>query len=721
MAFRMFSSLWIVLLAVTVSLAREPVVCDVSNGPCDCVEPIQLPGQSEGVTGFGLASSDAPINPNEDSCAGVGQCEQHSAHQLPPGPGRTALSLLQENSESSVIGDLGANPAGLTAAVEMLDSYSVNLCVPVSVSGVNFTFSAIQERDFAALPGADPDDPKAYEWIDFFVIVTAPNGDRFIAYEQHGTDPDSGDPGGSNAPIIGTVSNANAEGLQGGRDIFFDRAFETASLTFYFDGVGGFAYFGGSSVVLKEAEGVPQGACDSENGPCSCDPAAQLPLQSGGVTGYATTSNSTNLSDPDADSCAGVGQCLKSSFNELPDDTDDSTDLGRTHIPLTLNGATAGVVGDKDPNPEGLGLAVAQLDFYSVELCEPLCIQGVKFFMVAGQERVEFGAGSYEWLEFFVVLTLENGDRVIGYEQHGVLVGGEEKVNDPIIGSISNFASPGTQGDREIFFDEAFEVTQMRIYFNGTTGFSDWGGHRVELVECPSASIVIRQTGGRTELDESDDEDTDLYTVALGQEPSDVVDVDLVFDDDQIDADPDTLIFTPDDWHVEQTVSLQVVDDLVFEGNPYTTVVTHTAFGGGFDGVSADLIVTIHENDENKGGGPVFRRGDHDGNGTVDINDAFTLVKFQFLGEVPPLCLDASDADNSGEIDITDPINLLRFLFLGSFPLNETPPGPTTCGEDPGVEIDPDGAGNEFPVQPAVSLGCETYPNVAAFPGVRCE
>jgi hypothetical protein len=114
--------------------------------------------------------------------------------------------------------------------------------------------------------------------------------------------------------------------------------------------------------------------------------------------------------------------------------------------------------------------------------------------------------------------------------------------------------------------------------------------------------------------------------------------------------------------------------------------------------------------------GPVFRRGDHDGSGIVDLTDPLNLLGFLFLGTTPPICADASDGDNSAALDISDALNLLGFLFLGNFPLNETLPGPSNCGPDPDVLIDPDGEGG-FPPQPATSLGCDTYPSAT---GTAC-
>ena len=126
--------------------------------------------------------------------------------------------------------------------------------------------------------------------------------------------------------------------------------------------------------------------------------------------------------------------------------------------------------------------------------------------------------------------------------------------------------------------------------------------------------------------------------------------------------------------------------------------------------IPAGLNVRLRYTPDETGMGTPFRRGDHDGSGIVDITDPLNFLGFLFLGTTPPICEDASDGDNSGALDISDALNVLGFLFLGSFPLNETLPGPTNCGLDPTVVIDPDGAGG-FPVQPATSLGCESYPS----------
>lgn len=60
------------------------------------------------------------------------------------------------------------------------------------------------------------------------------------------------------------------------------------------------------------------------------------------------------------------------------------------------------------------------------------------------------------------------------------------------------------------------------------------------------------------------------------------------------------------------------------------------------------------------------RRGDANGDGTVQISDPITILSYLFLGgedDVP--CLAALDADDNHRIDLTDAILLLQILFLG--------------------------------------------------------
>ena len=90
------------------------------------------------------------------------------------------------------------------------------------------------------------------------------------------------------------------------------------------------------------------------------------------------------------------------------------------------------------------------------------------------------------------------------------------------------------------------------------------------------------------------------------------------------------------------------------------------------------------------GGGPIFRRGDPDDNGAIQLTDGIFILNFLFLGGAESPCSDAADADDNGAIQLTDGILILNFLFLGG----DSIPAPfPECGDDPGED----------------PLGCEGY------------
>ncbi len=76
----------------------------------------------------------------------------------------------------------------------------------------------------------------------------------------------------------------------------------------------------------------------------------------------------------------------------------------------------------------------------------------------------------------------------------------------------------------------------------------------------------------------------------------------------------------------------------------------------------------------------LFRRGDVNGNGSVDISDAIAALESLFSGYRAFGCRDAVDANDDGVIDVSDPIVILNHLFTGQVAI--APPGPTRCGED---------------------------------------
>ena len=91
---------------------------------------------------------------------------------------------------------------------------------------------------------------------------------------------------------------------------------------------------------------------------------------------------------------------------------------------------------------------------------------------------------------------------------------------------------------------------------------------------------------------------------------------------------------------------------------------------------------------------PVFRRGDANADGAVDISDATTTLGVLFLGEGNIPCVDAADANDSGDVDISDATFTLFFLFRGTVDI--PPPGANACGSDP--------------TKDGSDLGCAAYP-----------
>ncbi len=93
----------------------------------------------------------------------------------------------------------------------------------------------------------------------------------------------------------------------------------------------------------------------------------------------------------------------------------------------------------------------------------------------------------------------------------------------------------------------------------------------------------------------------------------------------------------------------------------------------------------------------VFHRGDTDGDGTLAITDAVSVLSFLFSGGGDTTCKETQDFDNDGSVVITDAVAILSFLFSGG--AAPASPGPTSepCGPDPDDEGSPG------------DLGCEAY------------
>jgi hypothetical protein len=107
--------------------------------------------------------------------------------------------------------------------------------------------------------------------------------------------------------------------------------------------------------------------------------------------------------------------------------------------------------------------------------------------------------------------------------------------------------------------------------------------------------------------------------------------------------------------------------------------------------------------DANRNGRPdecdpgAFRRGDSDGDGSMNLADAVFTLRSLFQGGPAAPCAEAADADNDGAVGLSDPVSVLEFLFRGGPPPASPGPPPAPCGLDTDVEGS------------AANLGCASY------------
>ena len=86
------------------------------------------------------------------------------------------------------------------------------------------------------------------------------------------------------------------------------------------------------------------------------------------------------------------------------------------------------------------------------------------------------------------------------------------------------------------------------------------------------------------------------YTVALGAEPSGAVSVSIAVSEGAgVSASPASLAFTADDWSMAQTVTVSALED--DDAADQSGALVHAASGGGYGGVSAEVAVTVADDD----------------------------------------------------------------------------------------------------------------------------
>jgi hypothetical protein len=121
-------------------------------------------------------------------------------------------------------------------------------------------------------------------------------------------------------------------------------------------------------------------------------------------------------------------------------------------------------------------------------------------------------------------------------------------------------------------------------------------------------------------------------------------------------------------WPADESVSVVALQD--------GSSLSYLGDGDGADSFRIDQTPSIGEFNEEEAGRQPFRRGDCNDDGGVDISDSVATFNFLFLGDEPPLCINACDANRDNSTDISDAVFLLNFLFRGASP----PPFPGPDG-----------------------------------------
>ncbi len=136
---------------------------------------------------------------------------------------------------------------------------------------------------------------------------------------------------------------------------------------------------------------------------------------------------------------------------------------------------------------------------------------------------------------------------------------------------------------------------------DGGASGSRTGSGQITITDDDTAGIVI-SVGAAQNINEGA---SGTYTVRLATQPSASVTVTITGQsgtDLSVDTDAgtqnnqDTLTFTTTDWNQAQTVSIEAAEDDADAANDDVTLV-HSASGGGYNGVSSQVVYTILDND----------------------------------------------------------------------------------------------------------------------------
>lgn len=197
--------------------------------------------------------------------------------------------------------------------------------------------------------------------------------------------------------------------------------------------------------------------------------------------------------------------------------------------------------------------------------------------------------------------NLGRADEINLYDQNGELIDrltyGDQTFPGTIrTQAISGWTDPGNLDVININPDWILSTVGDAQNSLASTGgdIGNPGFYNVNITPIPG--IVITESGGSTDVTE--DGATDSYTIVLKTQPTADVTIEITVDD-QVTTDSPTLVFTPENWNVDQTVTVAAVDDDLIEGT-HTGAIAHnvSSSDANYNGVAiAGITVNITDND----------------------------------------------------------------------------------------------------------------------------
>ncbi len=118
----------------------------------------------------------------------------------------------------------------------------------------------------------------------------------------------------------------------------------------------------------------------------------------------------------------------------------------------------------------------------------------------------------------------------------------------------------------------------------------------VTNIDNDSVGVTISESAGTTDISEGGG--TDSYTIVLNSEPTGNVALSLS-PDAQSTISTSSIVFTPLNWNIAQTITVTALNDAIAEGD-HTSTITHTATSTdlGYDGIAIDsVIANVSDND----------------------------------------------------------------------------------------------------------------------------